>query len=520
MARKKAEAQKTNTSTSASTSEGTSANTEAAAEATAVETATEATNTETDAELAANAANAANLDEETGADTEEEEAEEPELTGVAEVDEVAEEPLPGTGVLPVSAILLEVDPDNITIDPDLKALREWSGSSRQETRLIELARTIYEEGQREYAKAFKVDDEIVLYDGHRRREAVQIIRDEWDATWMLKIVVDENLTRDRAIRAAMLCDSQHEQFTPRERARNIAFLRKYYKWTGAEGTAKIAEFLGVSPATVTQDERLAKAPKEVQDKVEDGRLTVTNALELIASTGNVAKEEQPAAQKKIVERAAAIATEEARRDPPPAKREPTAAMRRSAAEMQRELKEKRDLRQRATGDDLPNVAENDPARGKQETVAPEDAPIRREHVKQAAQEVLGDQAKVKAWKAADTVEFFEPLCGPAYPKPMMRFAEAFIQRVKGETSDKELLAAWDNIADALSGPPVTIAMFPPTGTVAETKPVKKAAAKPASKPPAKPVAKKPVASIVKKKPAASASSAKSAKSVKKKSAAK
>ena len=261
--------------------------------------------------------------------------------------------LPGTGIVPTEQFVLEVAPENIIIDEDLRKLRSWTGNSRQELQLPKLAETIYQEGQRELAKAFRVEAGICLYDGHRRREAVQIIRDEWDATWMLQVVVDESMTRDQAIRAAMLADSQHEAFTPRERARNIAFLRKCYDWQGMEGARKIAEFLGVSPATVLQDERLSKAPAELQEKVEAGLLTVTNALEILASTGKLPAEEQAAAQTKVVERAGELAKKEkaekaekaAKGGKPKLEREPTREMKAAAKRMQEELKRKREERE-------------------------------------------------------------------------------------------------------------------------------------------------------------------------------
>ena len=388
-----------------------------------------------------------------------------------EVTEVSSIPALNSGI-PTNGghqeIVIEIDPDNVLIDPNLRALRAWNGHSRQELALPELARTIYEEGQKEPARAYESDEGYVLYDGHRRREAVQIIREEWDGTFQLKLLVDNDLTPARALRAAMLADSQHEKFTPMELGRNIAFLRKQFNWGDKGGTAQVADFLGVSPATVTQMERLAAAPVEVQQKVESGELTPTAALDLISVTSKIDDEEMVEKQKAVVERAAEIAQrqqEKREAEQPQKKRTPVTKEQAAIAKRVKEAAyADRAMRQELSHSDATPGSHN----GHTEDVDADESPVtdvdqepaptpakkarvEGKHIRQAAKQVLGDKGKIKAPKMSEAIELIEQWAGPAYPEVMMKFAGTFADWGRGKKSDKVLEAAWDDIADALAG---------------------------------------------------------------------
>lgn len=382
---------------------------------------------------------------------------------------------------------MDADPDDIAVDEEIKAIRAWTEGgiwakghgTQQEMQLGELARTIYEEGQRQSCGAFIHNDVITLWDGVRRREAIKIIREEgWkrklesgeEVDFQLRVSVDTKMTRDQAIRAALLTFTQHEGLTPRERAKVIAFLRRKYDWGGkegtserAEGTAKIAEYLGVSPATVTNDERLAQAPTELQDLVECGRMTMTTALESISATGDLPKEDRSQAQAKIATRAKEMAEEEAKTNPPKRERAkldrlPTAAMNRSANEMKKEIarrkeRARQDDAAQGTGEDESTSLRAEESQDEASHDEPEivDAPatVERRHVKAAAREVLGDKAKTKAPLMRDAIELIEQWCGPAYPPVMRSWADAFVEYGHGKLAPAKLEAAWDRISDAL-----------------------------------------------------------------------
>ena len=437
----------------------------------------------------------------------------------------SEESPGANGFTPTQQIVLEVDPDNILIDPDLRALRAWNGRSRQELALPELARTMYEMGQKEPARVFETDEGYVLYDGHRRREAVQIIREEWDATWTLRILVDNDLTKADALRSAMLADSQHEKFTPMELGRNIAFLRKQFNWEGGDKTAVVADFLGVSPATVTQMERLTDAADEVRMKVERGELTVSAALDLISVTSTVPEDERTEAQEKVAAKAKEIAERQAKKkeeSKPTPKRTPlTKEQQRVAENVRRAAEEDRKKREALTHTDATpgslhagehaadtSIAATDTVPPERKTPAMEKVKVTGTHVRQAARQVLGDKAKVKAPKMSEAIELIEQWAGPAYPDVMAKFAGTFADWGHGKKSDKLLEAAWDDIADELAKVPKsksTPKSKVPTKPVTKPTPAKKAAkpstAKPATKKAAlsaaKPAVKKTAATPVK-----------------------
>jgi len=418
---------------------------------------------------------------------------------------------------PTNQVIFDIDPENILIDSDLRALREWNGHSAHELSLPQLARTMYEEGQQYPVLMFNTDDGLVLYEGHRRREASVIIREEWDATWMLKAIVTEGMTKQRAIRMACLADSQHERFSPMQIARNIKFLRKQFNWVGGEHTASVADFLGVSPATITQMERLAKAPANVQADVESGRLSPTAALDLIALTANVPAEEVEKEQTRVVERAQVLANKEAEKKgkgkgskdkagdrPVPLTKEQAAIAKRAAESAKRDREKREAAKAHALDDaeqttdpalltDLTTDEPNAPEPTVPPTEPPAPAPITGKHVRQAARTVLTNPAP-KAPKMGEAVELIEQWTGPAYPKVMGKWAETFAEWGRGKKSDKALEAAWDDIADELaklegkSGrkgtaptkkatPPAKKTPSPTKKSAKPTRPVKKAAAR-------------------------------------------
>lgn len=403
---------------------------------------------------------------------------------------------------PTAQIIFEIDPENILIDPDLRALRAWSGGSAQELSLPQLAKTMYEDGQRYPVLMFQTDEGLVLYEGHRRREAAVIIREEYDATWMLKAILDTEMDADKALRAACLADSQHEKFTPMEIAHNIRFIRSRFDWRGGSNTAKVAEFLGVSPATVTQYERLAKAPESVQKDVEAGRLTPSAALDLISATSKVPEVDKEDVQAAVVEHAQTLAN----KDKSKQKRTPVtpeqAAIAKRTAEAAGRDRERRAMVQaqaEAEGKPAPELAPVVES-------TPTPAPVTGKHIRQAARQMLPD-VKLKAPKMSEAVELIEQWAGPAYPAIMSAFAGTFADWGRGKKSNKVLEAAWDDIADALAGKKPKVTKAEKAIKASKPKPVKlpkvaakKTVVKPAVKKSAKPAAKPAKPAAVKKAP--------------------
>jgi len=175
----------------------------------------------------------------------------------------------------------EVDPDAVLVNAEIKALRAWNGMSEQEAGIAELARMILEEGQQVPCIVYETAAGLVMVDGERRRAAVNLIRatEEGMADYPLKIHISD-LTDDGAIRVALITTIQRAGFTGMELAHNITFIRARFGWEGPTGSAQVADFLGVSPATVTQAEKLLLLPQHVQDDVQAGRTSTTAALEI------------------------------------------------------------------------------------------------------------------------------------------------------------------------------------------------------------------------------------------------
>lgn len=386
----------------------------------------------------------------------------------------ARTPVLGVGVNPNPLTILEVDPSDILVDEELKALRSWTGKARHELSIPALAQMIYEDGHQVPCLVRPTEDGMVLVNGHRRKEAVELIRSEMDPEWTLKVVVEE-LTEDQALRAALAENIQREDFTAIERAKAMGLVRKRFGWNGAGGTAKVAEFLGVSQGTVTQAEKLLQAPADVQQAVEEGRMTPTAALDLMAGKKDKVGE--------VAARAAEIAEEKARRKAEKEQRNGEKKSGKASADVNvasqpASVPVHPNPSEQGTEGGVPETFRTDagdPAddrssesadrRGEQDhgqdrgesdkpTGKPKASPkVESQHVRQAQREVEGALEKPRSAKLSEMVSLFEQWTGPAYPKMMGSFAAAFVDRAHGKlkSGDKGLTAAWDDLADALSG---------------------------------------------------------------------
>lgn len=359
---------------------------------------------------------------------------------------------------PTGQIVMEVDPDHVLIDPEIKALREWTGHNDHELTIPQLANSIFEEGQKSPCLVYETADGYVMVDGERRREAIKYLRDEeGEAGVMLRILVDANIkTRDAALRAAMHSFTQKEGLKPLEFARAIKLIRKRFGYDGSGGTAGVADFLNVSPATVTQAEKLLSLPQDIIDQVQAGRMTQTAALEM-----GVAKAHKRA---DVLVTAQEIAKEE------------------------QENKQAKRKTKKGEGESQDQAAATKEATRTKPEPAPAPAPVTTKHVRSAMRKVKGSTDVVRSWRVSDASEMFERWTGPAYAPVMSKFAAGVVDRIKGKISDKELEARWDDIADALpaSASEKKVAQPPMKKVTAAagkttTKPVAKSTVKPKGK---------------------------------------
>jgi ParB/RepB/Spo0J family partition protein len=361
---------------------------------------------------------------------------------------------------------MEIDPDSIIINPELKAIREWTGATRQELAIPELARLIHEDGQNTPATVRETPDGFELVAGHRRWAAIKYLREQGHEDAMLRVFIDPSITNaDTAYRVALEENIQRENFTDIEYARQITVIRKKFGWSkGQAGTGNVANFLGVSPATITQKEKLLELPTNIQADVQAGRMSGTAALEVasvqadkqepvVAKASELAEEEETEKQvkKRLKAEAAAEAKVNKGRSPdPPTKekaeggagnskvtREPTPDMKKRAAAYRKEIKEAKAKR-----------AEAAKKEGKPE---PAPAKVTSKHVRQAAKAVGADTNK--APRMSEATALFETKLADEgqYPPVLVAFAKAFSKWGHGKVGDKALTNAWDDVADELAG---------------------------------------------------------------------
>lgn len=150
-----------------------------------------------------------------------------------------------------------------------------------------LAKSIEEVGQLDAAVVFEQPigiggTEYVLYAGHRRLRAIQLVNERRSASAKplirLRAVVDEN--KGDYWRRAVLSNLQRNSGSPM----NTALLMKQAKekngWKGTKGDQKCAEYFGVSPAFVGRMAKLLEVPVELQEGVHKGDIKASTALEL------------------------------------------------------------------------------------------------------------------------------------------------------------------------------------------------------------------------------------------------
>ena len=357
---------------------------------------------------------------------------------------------------------IELLPENLIIDPQIEALRIWTGQTKQETEIADLAKSIEEEGQSDSVIAWDSPEGLVVVSGSRRVKAIQLLRAK-GVEITVRVRVDPAIPdRMTALRLAMHANSQRANFTAIEEARQVKLLRGLdMDFAGKAGTKRIASFLNKDEATITQLERLLTLPEDVQARVQDGEMKPSAALELVTTPAEKipevlkkAKEiaEKRAAKKKVPPTAAQKATVQAAKDA----RKKAAASATTGCSMcgakagQPHHQDPEHLKRvviitdglcQLCKEGQPEVA----------AVASSDAePIRMtgRDVRQAQSEVEGGTTKTKAWKASDVQDFFAALKIPnGYPSVMTKLAQQMVERLSGRINDKQLEAAWDDMAD-------------------------------------------------------------------------
>jgi len=361
-----------------------------------------------------------------------------------------------------NATILELDPEVVAVDSTLSALRDRD-TERYKEHIIRLAASIKSEGQFEPAIVRESEDGFVLVAGECRRDAVKYLREQ-GGEQLLRVIVDDKRSAESSQRVTLAENIQRRNFTPTEFAtRVIPHVRQIVRSSGAKTTKAVAAYLGVSPATVTEHEKLARAvgaDPELAVKVDTAAWSPFAAFELAGNTVEGRQEE-------VSRRAEELAKEELTASGPETSQDESGGV-----DGQEETADA------ATGGESGKKAASGKSKGESKGRKGESKPkVEAKHVRKAQQEL--DAAKtVKAPRPPEIRELWEAWTGPAYPQVMAKFAGKYLDWMAGKVSEKQLAAYWDDIADEVGGtatPKIVKAVE--AGNKAREKARKKAAAK-------------------------------------------
>lgn len=346
----------------------------------------------------------------------------------------------------VLEVLMYLDPSQI-VEPETTNVRPWSsrvGDTEAEIdKISRLAATIEEEGQIQPVRVRRIEAAngdcvgdnpfaFELIAGRRRKKAIELINAGRKAGEELKVkaVAAEGTVSDpSAFRQAAIENWHREGLSAMDMCGDIATVRENFKWQGSKGTKKVADFFKTSPATITQYEKLAKLPEDLQRQIHVGELSLDDAFRLAAI-----------AEKQGVEAAIAAA----------------AAGEQAAAEVDGG----------GSGDD---GGDDGGDGGAGDDDAGSDAADRHAHA--TSEESEGAKKKSKKAKGAKAraireaaeaagiktprskkqiLEFFTSCYGPAYGHPngaVHQFVDALMKFAQGELSERTLYKYWDACVD-------------------------------------------------------------------------
>lgn len=296
---------------------------------------------------------------------------------------------------------IRLRPEDIAINKTFENLRSDRQSDLYQQEVKRLSLVLKDEGQKQpvliRTNTTGTEHGYELVFGHRRREAVALLAAK-DSEVMV-LCRFEDLDDDQAMKAALRENIQAKDFSDMDKARICMGLR-----VAKMKTKDIAEYLGVSTATVTELERLLNLPKDVQERVETGELSKSAALEVApVAEGKRKTVVEKAKEKAEKDKAAAVA-----------------------------------------------AAEKKGQKAKAEKLKKEPAKVQGKHVRQAVRETAGAVAKQKAPSRADILSMIEALTGPAIAKPVAQTFACMELWIRGELTDKQFKAAVGDLEDCIS----------------------------------------------------------------------
>lgn len=312
-------------------------------------------------------------------------------------------------------------PEDITVIEAIHNLRGERDSQEYLKGIEEFANQIKEEGQIQNALVAEVPVEggveYHLIAGSRRRDAIAFNNAGLKTGEMPTPVRCTVLTGVNAIamvRKALRENTWRENFTPMDLARDTESVKKLIKANGKDWSAKVADFMGVSRAQVTQHYKLLSLPVEVQEQIKAEGWSSQAAQDLL----DVKPEKVVGVAKGATAKAKAEAKEKATTPATAPAPTPVAGKGKKKAE-----------------------AEAEPEKG-----AEKGAKVKRAHVVKAAREADAFE-KPKPVAKSEIVDAFDSIDGPAYGhenSPVRQFIQYFRDKfVPGIGSDKTLIKKFD-----------------------------------------------------------------------------
>jgi ParB/RepB/Spo0J family partition protein len=182
--------------------------------------------------------------------------------------------------IPVEHLLM-ILPEELVIDPKLN-IRGASFAIGDLTD-DELRASIVKDGQLQpILGRMNGDGKVSIIAGHRRVEQIAIANMEKaeDVAPIKVAVMVRPMTDDQAWTAAWAENKKRRNMNAIEEANYIAETRARFGLKGSKGSAKVALMMGVSPAWITEREKLLKLDESVQARVRSGELSADAALVL------------------------------------------------------------------------------------------------------------------------------------------------------------------------------------------------------------------------------------------------
>lgn len=354
--------------------------------------------------------------------------------------------------------LIELDPYDIWDDPLSLVRPAPVVDGAEENRISALADSMREVGQitpirvqRVHGSGGSESGGYSIIAGHRRVEAAKLI-----PGFKLQAVVDSGRDEFAVRKAAIHENTKRRGYTPLQLALLIQETRQLNGWQGSDKTRTVSNYFGVSPATITQHEKLLTKPTgmsdgdfaEIRERVHTGRITADTAFAVLTDVEpakaveilDIAAEEQVLEEKTKQSAQSAIAQKRA-----PAKQKNSGPLSTG--------KEK----QTNGGTNPPQETASQSDGGKVESKATEKKaavkvekpkPVSKKKLLEVAKEhkALTQVAETKSWSKQHIVKFFEEVIGPAYPKVLSNLAQGFVDAINGKLSEEKLLAKWTQVA--------------------------------------------------------------------------